>query len=104
VGLLTLAQLPPPEFLAQRSDMNYQQQMGLAVLTPILCAALVIWNRRSLSTLILALIGVILCVWGVIQAQGFMRVFSLPAWIGLGAPLLAGVYLAMMGMLWQKRG
>ena len=99
VGIFVIAQLPPPEFVTQRSDMNYQQQLGLAVFTLILCAGLAILRWRSLFTLILAVVGLGLSAWGLIQAREFMQVFSLPAWVGLGAPLLMLAYLAMIGLL-----
>jgi len=102
VVLLVLAQLPPAEFVSQREDMNYQQQLGLAVLTLILCGGLAVWSRRTLATLMLGVVGIGVCVWGVIQAREFMQVFHLPAWMGLGAPLLMLVYLAMIGVIWGR--
>lgn len=99
VVLLVIAQLPPPEFVSQSSDMNYRQQLGLAVFTLIVSGGLALWNRRTLATLILAVIGIVLCLWGMIQARRFMQDFHLPAWIGIGAPLLVLVYLSMIGLI-----
>lgn len=99
VVLLVIAQLPPPEFVSQSSDMNYQQQLGLSIATLILCGVLVFFNWRTLATLIIAAVGMVISIWGLVQAREFMQVFALPAWVGVGAPLLAVIYLAMIGLI-----
>jgi hypothetical protein len=99
VLLLVIAQLPPPEFVSQSDDMNYQQQLGLAVTTLIVCGVFAFLNGRTLATLIIAAVGVIASMWGLSQAREFMQVFALPAWVGVGAPLLALIYLVMIGLI-----
>jgi hypothetical protein len=99
VALLVIAQLPPPEFVSQSGDVNYQQQFGLSVITLVFCGILAFLKWRTLATLIIAAVGIVISIWGLIQAREFMQVFSLPAWVGIGAPLLALVYLAMIGFI-----
>lgn len=99
VVLLVIAQLPPPEFVSQFDDKNYRQQFGLAVFTLIACGVFAVLNWRTLPTLIIAIIGIGLTLWGLSQARDFMHVFDLPAWTGVGAPLLSLIYLAMIGLI-----
>jgi len=96
VFLIGAALLPPIEFFTQyRHDPNYQQQFFLA---------LVIWAGGILSLgfkrpgytrlliILLALIGAVCSLVGLLQGYALMQQFDLSTQVGWGGIVLVGVY------------
>lgn len=102
--------LPPPEFFTlYREDMNYQQQFFLAVLT-LVCSIIILAGRRSRFArpflIIVALIGVIGSLGGLLQSLSLMRGFGLESQIGGGAAMtiLGFALLAVTEFTLNKQG
>jgi hypothetical protein len=106
--LITIALLPPPEFIKMLDSPNYSQQMLLAGLTLIGCAvgmgnALPSAQRRWIAAGI-ALVGAFVSVIGLVQAYDLMRGFELPTQIGLCGVALGLVFVMTSGVIvWQTK-
>lgn len=104
VTLIAIGLLPPPEYLGQRDNPNYQQQAGLATLT--LAAALAgLFAARRVKPIVRTVVSVIALVGGLVAALGglslavqWMGEYGLPAIIGSGA-IMMGVCFAVTALL-----
>lgn len=109
VVALIAAQLPPFEFLSQRSDPNYGQQFILAVLS--LIGALiglsgVLWRWRRWLVVLLVGAALFTSLTGVLQGLEIMRRYDLPNQIGMGIglPLFVADAVLYVGLhLFQRR-
>jgi len=106
ISMLAIGLLPPPEFLSQIDNPNYQQQAGLAAVLIITALPGLLLSTRAgrLSRLIISLVALVIGLGavaaGVQMAAQWMTAFKLPAEIGPGAIMMgiifavtAGVYL-----------
>jgi hypothetical protein len=103
--LLVIAQLPPLEFLANRNDINYQQQFFLASIS--LCFIVVSFFSDYAKTIIyvVLLFGILALVVAIPNAQSLMNAYRLNTSLGFGSLLLGITYIAMFLWFWQqKRG
>lgn len=96
--LLAIAQLPPLEFVMQPNDPNYQQQFALASLSLVgsfigLTGRLAAYRTLLTSFFLLAML--VTSGMGQIQAVDLMRLFQLPAEMGLGF-----IGWVLVGSLW----
>jgi hypothetical protein len=94
--LLTIAQLPPLDFITRSNDTNQQQQFALAIGT-LLGAGFSLWlatkPQKTGFALLIALIGIITSILGEMQAIAFMQQYRPDAAIGIGLPLLISAYV-----------
>lgn len=108
VLVLIVAQLPPPEFVTQLNDGNYQQQAALGVLS-LLFGGLGLSGRlhrwRYALGAGLGVAGVITALGGLGRAVGLMQQpFNLPVSSGAGGWVLALIYSVFAAYcLWQLR-
>lgn len=104
VALIAIGLLPPPEFLGQRDNPNYQQQAGLAAL--MLTASLIgLFAGGRVKPIIRTGVSVSMLVGGLVAALGglslavqWMGEFQLPAVIGSGA-IMMGLCFAVTAVL-----
>lgn len=86
--LITLASFPPLEFLTvARNDQNYQQQFLLflgALILGFVGLAGVLRRWHWIGIVVLAIVGVVASVAGLMQARHLMIGFSMPVAVGLG--------------------
>jgi hypothetical protein len=107
LGILIIAQLPPPEFLAWTGDLNQRQQAILAVLS--LIAGIIgltgILQRFKYYLLIpVLLIGIYLNIYVLTQIIPRMQEFGLQPQLGIGGFLMIGVYsVLLIGIIQQMR-
>lgn len=88
--LLSVSQLPPFEYFLERSwqtDVNYGQQVTLALLT--ILDASVCWflprrGARRIAVVLFVGLGIITAMTGTARALQMVASFSLPASVGLG--------------------
>jgi hypothetical protein len=104
VLLMSVALLPPFEFLNDTGNWNYRQQLALAIITLIGGTfGLTGWTskyRRIVGT-VLALIGAVACLMGLSRALTVMQGFNLPTHLGVGGVGTAIVFLVLIFLQWQ---
>jgi hypothetical protein len=96
--ILVIAQFPPVEFIHNTSDINQQQQAILAFISLIavpLGASGYLSAYRNITWLIIALMGLGTTFFALINAVEMMRVYHLPAEMGVGAILLILCYVLL---------
>ena len=100
---LSAAQLPPLEFLTiSRHDGNYQQQFLLAVISLIAGLALLAYKPSRPMMLVavgLAIIGLLSALAGQHQAQRLYQLSLQEGSPGVGAVILAFVYIGMIARM-----
>lgn len=104
VALIAIGLLPPPEYLGQRDNPNYQQQAGLAAL--MLAASLTgLMAGGRIKPIVRTGVSVIVLIGGMAAALGglslagqWMGEFRLPAITGSGA-ILMGLCFAVTALL-----
>lgn len=104
VTLIAIGLLPPPEYLGQRDNPNYQQQVGLAAL--MVAASLIgLMSGGRVKPIVRTGVSVIVLVGGLVAAVGglswaaqWMGEFRLPAIIGSGA-IMMGLGFAVTALL-----
>ncbi len=92
VVLVISAGLLPPELLQATNDPNSAQQGILALVTLIgsgIGFSGVLPKARRWIALVIALVGGVACVIGLVQGMDLMHGFNLPAQVGLGGVALA---------------
>lgn len=96
VFLIALALLPPLEFFTQyRDDPNYQQQFylaGIIFVVGILSVAIRPGRHVKLLIALLAVIGIISSLAGLLQGYSLLEQFKLPVQVGLGGISLIIIY------------
>ncbi len=100
VLLIAIALLPPLEFfISASSDINYQQQMILAIATLIGGTIVVSDTARRLYrplVFIIAFVGMAVCTLGLVQGYNLMSHYNMPVRIGMGGMTLSAVFLAFV--------
>ena len=97
--LITFAQLPPIEFLDNRENPNYQQQLFLSLFTlftALIASSGILYRVRSILSIGLLISGTGSYVWGVSQASTYMQQYSISGATGTGAILLIAVYAGLL--------
>jgi hypothetical protein len=103
VLVLTVAQLPPPEFLAWTGDQNQRQQAllaGISLLGGVIGLTGIFYSFRRFLLLALFMMGLLSSIYGLLQAFPRMREFGLAPTVGIGGisfVLLYGVLLVWTG-------
>lgn len=103
--LLALAQLPPYEFVHDLNNLNYRQQLVLAVTSLLLASAALRLGpgRLQLALMMsLSLGGMVAIAGGVRQAQALYAQLNQAADVGAGAWILGLSYLAIAGMALEQ--
>jgi hypothetical protein len=105
VLILTVAQLPPPEFLAWTGDQNQRQQAllaGISLFGGVIGLTGLFYSFRRFLLLALFIVGLTSSSYGLLQAFPRMREFGLAPTVGIGGisfMLLYGVLLVWTGYL-----
>jgi uncharacterized membrane protein len=98
----SVALLPPLEFfVSDLADVNYRQQLALAIFTLIVGLIGVVGFFRRWTGLIqiaLAAVLVVTVIWGNLSGYNLMIAYQLPAQIALG-----GWLCGMLGLAWGIR-
>lgn len=97
--LLSIAQLPPPEYIRDIGNLNYRQQFFLALTSLLVGLALLRIRLARVKTLVIAalpLAGVVTTVAGVAAANDVIAELQPNAQIGLGPWLYAASMLAIL--------
>jgi hypothetical protein len=103
--LLVIAQLPPIEFIANRQDINYQQQFFLALISIGLITLFLFTDYAKYLIHFALAFGILVLMIAIPHAQSLMNTYRLKTSIGLGAILLVLAYIGMFLWFWQqKRG
>ncbi len=93
--VLSIAQLPPLDFLARPNDPNQQQQFVLAALS-LVGAFVWFWVAHRLQKrwiiLMLGMSGVATAAMGAIQGQALIQQYAADSTPGIGMPLLLLCY------------
>ncbi len=97
IAMLAAAQLPPLDFITRLGDTNQQQQFILATLS-LLGAGVCIWIAQKPIRLFFlvgfAITGIITTIIGAIQARSLIAQYQSSTLVGIGVPVLVGVYTA----------
>lgn len=97
---LCIAQAPPLEFFSQLSNVNYQQQIALAVISALVGVFLLLSPRKSVVyrwvRLFIALTGVLGVVWGYQLAYQLIEPFKLDTHIGFGPIFISLLYVGIL--------
>ncbi|MDQ7026038.1 MAG: hypothetical protein Q9P01_20190 [Anaerolineae bacterium] len=99
VGLLVIAQLPPPEFLAWTGDQNQRQQALLAILSligGIVGLTGILYRVRPYLLIVVIIIGLLAVIYVLTQIQTRMQDFVLKATLGIGGISLIVVYVVLL--------
>jgi hypothetical protein len=99
IGLLVVAQLPPPEFLSWIGDQNQQQQALLAILSltgGIIGLTGILHRFRHYLLVAIIIIGLLANIYVLTQIQARMQDFGLKATLGIGGLSLIVVYVALL--------
>ena len=99
VLLTAFALLPPLEFFTQATgDTNYRQQFVLSAMTLIgglVGLSSIVKRSRPLITLVLAFIGVAVCILGLVHGYSLMRQFNLADQLGAGGVALTMIFIVI---------
>lgn len=103
--LLSLAQLPPPEFLKTLNDINYQQQAFFTVLSVGLCAVLYLLPAYRLFVFVgVTLVALLALPIGTLNSLQIMQDYKLTVSLGLATYLAGGSLIgALLASLQQLR-
>lgn len=99
VGLLVIAQLPPPEFLAWTGDQNQRQQALLAIISligGIIGLTGILHRFRPYLLLPVVIIGLVANIYVLTQIQARMQDFALETSLGIGGISLIVVYIVLL--------
>lgn len=99
LGLLVIAQLPPPEFLAWTGDLNQRQQAFLAVISliaGIIGLTGILQRFRYYLLIPVLIIGIGMNVYALAQVIPRMQEFGLQPQLGIGGFVLAAVYSVLL--------
>jgi hypothetical protein len=104
---VAIALLPPLEFVNDFGNMNYRQQVGLAMLTFVggFVAATAVFRRYHHGfAIVISLIGVVTTIVGLIRSYQLMLSFDLVASVGLGGVLAGAIFgsVALLLLLRQE--
>lgn len=98
VLLIAFALLPPLEFFTSpNSDINYQQQVILVIVTLIggaIAVSGVAQRVYSPLVFICALVGTTACILGLAQGYDLMSYYNVPVRVGMGGVTLSASFLA----------
>lgn len=93
----SLLQMPPPEFVANFQDINYQQQAMFALVSLVMGAGFVVVQPSSKWLgIIIGSVGLVACVAGLEAGLRVIAPFELDVSIGWGF----GMMLVGYGLLW----
>lgn len=87
VVILAAALLPPLEFLTNRSDPNYVQQIvlaGVAFFGGLIGISGIVPRGRTWIVLLLSVLGVVITVLGLVQGYSLVNAFELDVQVGVG--------------------
>lgn len=96
--ILVIAQFPPIEFIRNTGDINQQQQAILTIVALIslpIGASGFLSRYRSISWLIIAVVGIASTIYALLNAINMMQAYQLPAQIGFGVILFIGNYIIL---------
>jgi len=105
--ILTVAQLPPLDFITRLDDSNQRQQFILATMTLLGCG-IGPWLANRLAKILLvvplAFTGIVTSIIGVQQAITLMQQFQSETTWNIGVPLLVIAYLlwGLWSFFWGK--
>ncbi|MFQ3660310.1 MAG: hypothetical protein SNJ54_15280 [Anaerolineae bacterium] len=106
VGVVTLSQLPPLEFLTHPNDPNYQQQLLIALLflaASVTIVALASFHYTKYTLLVLHVIGTGLFLLALTQTHAYLTQYQIPYQLGLAAPALLFTYAISAALILQSK-
>ena len=98
IVFIVSAGLLPPELLQATGNPNSSQQGALAIITLIggaIGISGVLPRFRHWIATVIAVMGAVCCILGLVQGIDLMRGFNLPAQIGFGGAALSVVFLVV---------
>lgn len=103
--ILIIAQLPPLTFINNLTDVNQQQQAiltGISLIGTIIGLTGVLWHYRHFIRILIAIGGISVAVYGIINAIRIIEPYGVRATMGFGVVGLIIIY-ALMGImsLWR---
>jgi hypothetical protein len=106
VGIVTLSQLPPLEFLTHPSDPNYQQLLLIAALflaASVAIVTLASFHYTKYALLALHVIATSLFLLALTQTHAYLTQYQIPYQLGLAAPALLLTYATSAALILQSK-